>query len=152
MFRSTKAWTPEDGLSCTFRQWRAESHCRFLHGYALGIELTFEADTLDVRNWVVDFGSLKSFKQILTDNLDHKTLVASDDPLFKDFQAMHDLGMIDMVQVEATGCEKLAEMLGDIADGWLRDAGYKPRVRLVSCKVWEHDKNSATWFPPVNDI
>lgn len=147
MYRSTKAWLPSDGFSCTFRQWRAESHCRFLHGYALGIELTFEADELDVRNWVVDFGSLKSFKQQLEDTLDHKTLVASDDPLLPQFKVMHAQGMIDMVEVEATGCEKLSELIGECAQVWLKDAGYAPRVRLVSCKVWEHDKNSAIWFP-----
>ena len=62
-FRSTKTFGHHLGLSACFRQHRAESHCRLLHGYALQIKLTFEADTLDVRNWVVDFGALKPLRK-----------------------------------------------------------------------------------------
>ena len=74
-YKSTKTYGHELGLSCCFRQWRAESHCRLLHGYALSIRLVFEAEELDVRNWVVDFGSLKSLKQMFVDTFDHKLLV-----------------------------------------------------------------------------
>ena len=36
VWRSTKTYGHEEGLSCCFRQWRAtHSHCRLLHGYAL---------------------------------------------------------------------------------------------------------------------
>src|SRR4051812_22439004 len=80
-FGSTKTYPHSIGLSCCFRQWRAlHSHCRFLHGYALQVKLTFVAQTLDERNWVVDFGGLKDIKERLTELLDHKTIVARDDP------------------------------------------------------------------------
>jgi hypothetical protein len=88
---------------------------------------------------------------MLQDTLDHKTLVAEDDPHLAKFEELHTLGLIDMVKVEATGCEKLAEMVGICAQQWLIDAGYSPRVQLVSAKVWEHDKNSATWTPEFSD-
>ena len=55
-YQSTKQFGQDLGLSCCFRQWRAESHCNQLHGYAIAIRLVFEAEELDVRRWVVDFG------------------------------------------------------------------------------------------------
>ena len=79
-FRSTKTYGHEIGLSACFRQWRAESHCRLLHGYALAVKFVFESEELDVRNWVVDFGSLKTLKGWLEDTFDHTLLVANDDP------------------------------------------------------------------------
>lgn len=36
--------------SVAYRQWRADSHCHNLHGYALSFHFEFEADTLDARN------------------------------------------------------------------------------------------------------
>jgi 6-pyruvoyltetrahydropterin/6-carboxytetrahydropterin synthase len=143
MFISTKTYGHDLGLSCAFRQWRADSHCRHLHGYALAIHLEFEADELDVRNWVVDFGSLKSFKQQLVDTFDHKTLVAKDDPAYSCFEDLHRKGIIQMVDVPATGCEAFARLIFECADLWLRDAGYTPRVRVHAVEVREHGANSA---------
>ncbi|WP_333586774.1 6-carboxytetrahydropterin synthase [Phenylobacterium sp.] len=48
---------PSAGLSCAVRQWAADSHCALLHGDTLGFRFTFAAEQLDVRGWVVDFGS-----------------------------------------------------------------------------------------------
>ncbi len=61
-YYSTKTWGHNMGLSAAFRQWRADSHCRLIHGYSLAITLKFAAGDLDARNWVVDFGSLKTLK------------------------------------------------------------------------------------------
>ena len=58
------------GYSTCFRQWRADSHCKFLHGYALEFKITF-AGELDQRNWVMDFGGLKDFKLFLEKTFDH---------------------------------------------------------------------------------
>lgn len=146
-YRSTKTYGHNIGLTCAFRQWRAESHCRFLHGYALALRLEFGADELDLRNWVVDFGSLKSLKARLENTFDHKTLVALDDPDIALFRALHAARVIDMVEVEATGCEKFAELIGEATIVWLKDAGYAPRVKLMSVEVREHGANSALYFP-----
>lgn len=146
MYRSSKTYGHDIGLSAAFRQWRADSHCRFLHGYALSIHLEFEADELDVRNWVVDFGSLKHLKGILESAFDHKTLVAVDDPEMKTFEALDERGLIQLVIVPATGCEAFAEMVYEVADQWLIDAGYAPRVRMHSVTVREHGANSATYI------
>ena len=144
-YRSSKTYGHDIGLSAAFRQWRADSHCRFIHGYALSIHLEFEADELDVRNWVVDFGSLKSFKQQLEDTFDHKTLVAEDDPALDEFRYMSDGNLIQMVVVPATGCEAFAKLIYECAEVWLKDNGYTPRVRMHSVTVREHGANSATY-------
>jgi 6-pyruvoyltetrahydropterin/6-carboxytetrahydropterin synthase len=147
-FRSTKTYGHNLGLSCAFRQWRAQSHCRFLHGYALEIRLEFECEELDGRGWAVDFGSLKSFKGWLEDTFDHKTLVAQDDPERGRFAIMHRDGVIQMVQVEATGCEAFAKLIFECADIWLKDNGYSPRVWIAEVHVCEHGANSAKFLRP----
>lgn len=144
-YKSTKTYGHELGLSCCFRQWRAESHCRLLHGYALSIRLVFEAEELDVRNWVVDFGSLKSLKQMFVDTFDHKLLVAEDDPDKDDICALAGMGIADVIVVPAVGCEKFAEYVFGATEVWLQSNGYTPRVKLISAEVCEHGANSAIY-------
>lgn len=152
IFASSKTYAHNVGLSCCFRQWRATSHCRFLHGYALQIKLHFAAPGgLDERNWVVDFGSLKEIKRWLEDTFDHKTLVAQDDPEYTTFQQMHLQGLIDMVTVESTGCEKFAEMILDEVHKWLESQpNYAGRVSVTQVDVNEHEGNGATCVQAVN--
>ena len=144
MFLSTKEYSHDVGLSACFRQWRAHSHCNQLHGYALGVKFTFGAVELDSTGWVVDFGSLKSLKQMLQDTFDHTLLVAEDDPkleVFKQLDEWH--GVARVVVVPACGCEKFAEMIFECTEIWLKDNGYAPRVRLLAVEVKEHGANSA---------
>lgn len=143
MYCSTKTYGHEIGLSACFRQWRADSHCRLLHGYALKVRLEFEAEELDARHWVVDFGSLKSLKQRLEDTFDHKLLVAEDDPYRVALEALEASGLAEVVIVAATGCEAFARLIFESTEVWLRDAGYSPRVRMRSVEVSEHGANSA---------
>lgn len=144
-FRSSKTYGHEIGLSACFRQWRAESHCRFLHGYALSVHLEFEADELDDNNWVVDFGSLKPFKQKLVDTFDHKMLVAKDDPMLEYYRDLQEFALADVVVVPATGCEAFAELIYKACSDWLNESGYSPRVRMHHVTVREHGANSATY-------
>lgn len=144
--QSTKRYAHTIGLSAAFRQWRAESHCKFLHGYALAFKFVFETDELDERNWVVDFGSLKSLKGLLEDMFDHKTVVAEDDPMLHVFEDLDARGLIQLRTLPDVGCEKFAEFVYGAADVWLEDNGYAPRVRLVSVEVMEHGANSALYL------
>jgi 6-pyruvoyltetrahydropterin/6-carboxytetrahydropterin synthase len=144
-FRSTKTYGHDIGLSAAFRQWRAESHCHLIHGYALAIHLEFEADELDVRNWVVDFGSLKSLKGMLEDTFDHTLLVAEDDPEIEWFREAEKRGIANVVVVPATGCERFAELIYECTEQWLGDNGYAPRCRLSKVEVREHGANSAIY-------
>lgn len=142
-FISTKTFGHDIGLSCAFRQWRADSHCRFLHGYALAFRFEFESIDLDRRNWVVDFGSLKSLRHILENNFDHKTIVAEDDPELEFFKEADRRGVLKLVLVPAGGCEKFAQMVFEVTETWLVDNGYSPRVKLRSVEVREHGANGA---------
>lgn len=143
---STKTYGHEQGLSCAFRQWRADSHCRLLHGYSLAFKFVFASKELDERNWVVDFGGLKSLKQILSDNFDHTTIVAEDDPELDWFKEAEKRGIIRLVILPAGGCEKFAEYVFEVAAQWLHDAGFAPRCKLVSVEVKEHGANSAIYL------
>ena len=135
IYQSSKTYQHSAGFSCCFRQWRAESHCHHLHGYALKVELVFEAP-LDDRNWVVDFGSLKPVKNFLERTFDHTTLVAKDDPLRQLYTQMAHNGLITLVEMDAVGCEKFAEEIFR----WCEEIGGYP---ILSVQVWEHEANSA---------
>lgn len=142
---STKTYDHNSGLSCCFRQWRADSHCNTLHGYALKFRFVFASLKLDQNNWVFDFGSLKPVKQWLTDTFDHTTLVAADDPLFDMFKQMDDAGLIDMrLMPQGVGCERTAEYVANYVDNWIRKET-NGRVWLQTCEVAEHQGNSAIW-------
>jgi 6-pyruvoyltetrahydropterin/6-carboxytetrahydropterin synthase len=142
---STKTYNHNVGLSCAFRQWRAESHCRFIHGYALKVHFEFTGVELDVRNWLVDFGGLKPLKAMLEDALDHKTLVAEDDPDIAWFREAELRGILQLVEVPSAGCEATARLIFEVTEQWLKDAGYGERIILSCVQVAEHDGNSAMY-------
>ena len=141
-FFCTKKYGHERGLSAAFRQWRADSHCRFMHGYSLEFEFVFGANELDENNWVVDFGGLKPLETWLRLNFDHKTLVALDDPMFSVFEEIHESEVIDMVTVEATGCEMFARMAMEYSSELIEKI-YGNRCWVDSVTVREHGANSA---------
>lgn len=147
-FVSTKTYSAERGFSVAYRQWRADSHCRLIHGYSIGIHLEFSCDEndLDSRNWCTDFGSFKSLKYLFDDWFDHTLLVAKDDPEFKTFEDLHNKDLCKMVVVDRTGCEGLAKFISEyIIDIWLPENGYAPRVSLDKVEIRETPSNSAMW-------
>ena len=161
MYYSTKTYGNDRGLSCCFRQWRAtHSHCSLLHGYSIGIKLIFKSETLDDRNWVMDFGGLKEFKNWAEYMFDHTLIIAEDDPHLEYFEKMDMIdggydnqGLIDLRIVPAVGCEgfsKLAyDAMSDILDKLKVKNGDRypvgEGVKLVSVEVFEHDANSAIY-------
>jgi 6-pyruvoyltetrahydropterin/6-carboxytetrahydropterin synthase len=142
-YQSTKTYGHDRGYSCAFRQWRAQSHCRLIHGYALGFAFVFEAEELDHRNWVVDFGGLKDLEAMLEQNFDHTTIVAEDDPHLEYFKQGHELGVLKLLVFPAGGCEKFAEYVWAVTEQYIIDAGYGGRVKLKQVEVREHAGNSA---------
>ena len=149
-FQSTKLF---DGYSTCFRQWKAENtHCKFLHGYAVSFKVWFEGD-LDERNWVFDFGGMKraentingmSPKDYFTWLLDHTTIIAEDDPYMNQFLQMHVDGVIQLRVLPATGCERFAEYLHTTINNFLKKET-DGRVRAVKVEVYEHERNSASY-------
>lgn len=142
-YRVTKTYPHSLGLSACFRQWRAESHCNQLHGYALAFTLTFETETLDARNWVLDFGSLKQVRRFLERTFDHRLLVAADDPELSLLSTLHDRGVANVLVLETgVGCEMFATLVAEFVTNWIK---HDP-VKLVSVECREHEGNSATWI------
>ena len=95
-----------------YRQWRADSHCCKLHGYALSFHFEFECDTLDARNWCLDFGALRNpLKSKLEEWFDHALLVSQDDPHREALLNLGKLGIAKITEVEKTGCEGIADFL-----------------------------------------
>ena len=170
MHYSTKTYGTDRGLSCCFRQWKADhSHCSTLHGYSIGIKLIFKSDTLDEKNWVMDFGGLKAFKAWADHMFDHTMLIAQDDPHLDTFVELNnigggynDSGVVDIRIVDNVGCEAFAELAyhqmnqiltafqnGDIINIDCQEytARYPVQngVKLVSVEVFEHAGNSAIY-------
>jgi 6-pyruvoyltetrahydropterin/6-carboxytetrahydropterin synthase len=142
-YYSTKNYGHERGLSACFRQPHANhSHCRFLHGYSLGFKFTFGASELDERNWVVDFGGLKTLKKWLDDTFDHKVVLDINDPALEDFRRLEDRGLAELTLLDGVGVEKFAEhafnhaqkVVGVLTDG---------RCWVESVECAEHGSNSA---------
>jgi 6-pyruvoyltetrahydropterin/6-carboxytetrahydropterin synthase len=169
-YLSTKTYGNDRGLSCCFRQWRStHSHCSLLHGYSIGIKLIFESETLDDRNWVMDFGGLKAFKEWSEYMFDHTLVIAEDDPHRAMFEKMAELGLqdqggvCDIRIVPAVGCEKFSELaykeMDRILKTYQRGEAYTlpngksfecrypvgQGVRLRSVEVFEHNANSAVY-------
>mgnify|MGYP000981588495 CR=1 FL=1 len=141
-FISTKTW--HDAFPVAYRQWRADSHCNQIHGYALTIHVEFSGDDLDARNWLVDFGGLKQLKGTLEDWFDHTLLVAEDDPNREDLLKLGQLGLAKITEVEATGCEALSDFIYNyINTMWLPTYGYGDRVWCSRVEVRETQSNMA---------
>ena len=144
-FESTKVI---DLGSCAFRQWRAGSHCRFIHGYRLTTKFWFNCDELDGNHWVMDFGGLKQLKDILERQFDHTLCVSADDPELPHFQKLHDLKACDLrIMPNGVGIERTAEWCFHAADDFVRK-NTGDRCWVSKVEVWEHEKNSALYVKP----
>lgn len=144
MYRVTKTYGHERGISCAFRQWKANSHCNQIHGYALSFSFVFESATLNDQNWVIDFGGLKDLENQLKDHFDHKLAIARDDPKMYELLALRDAGLADIVVMPHVGCEAFARYAYTLA---LPIIHKLTAVRIVSVTVSEHGANSATYIP-----
>lgn len=145
MYTSTKTYCHSEGLSTCYRQWRAkDSHCQLIHGYALEFRITFAANRLDERMWVVDFGGMKEVKAWLCEMFDHTLLVAQDDPMVNILTGLEEVFHVAKVHVvEHVGCEAFARMTFEWVSTWLDSGRYKGRVWVAHVEVREHGGNSA---------
>lgn len=150
-FFVTKTFNPGKGYPCVFRQWRAESHCRFWHGYDLIFAVTFDCEPhyLTPEGWVIDFGSLKYLKEILDATFDHKTVVAEDDPALDFAKEAARQGLIDLVILPGVGIEAFSYWWAQECQKQLDilDRQYVVGVRNVT--VFEHLANAAGYIPGV---
>ena len=139
MYRSYKEF---NGYSTAFRQWRADSHCRYVHGYAIHFKVWFEGE-LDERNWVCDFGCFKrnGIKDMLKEMFDHTLCIAEDDPALDQFKELHAKDLCDLRIVPAVGCEKFAELIYNHVSKIVNN----DRIWLESVEVKEHSGNGAVF-------
>ena len=150
MFVSTKVF---DGFSCCFRQWKAETtHCRFLHGYGVSFQVTFEGKP-DHRNWVWDFGGMKRAKTLIDGKqpkawmdwmFDHTIIVAEDDPYINTLLQLDNASIAQVRIVPATGAEKFAEFIYHKLNNFVKTETQE-RVRVVKVEFMEHGKNTAIY-------
>jgi 6-pyruvoyltetrahydropterin/6-carboxytetrahydropterin synthase len=112
---STKEY--HNAFPCAYRQWRADSHCRFIHGYAFSMKFYFGTNDLDARNWAADYGGLKELKRFLEDQFDHTLIVATDDPELETFRELGRKNLAKIVELPKLGCEGLADMLYKYVNG-----------------------------------
>ena len=143
-YYSTKTYGHNIGLSAVFRQPKAHSHCKFLHGYSLAFKFTFGASNLDERNWVVDFGGLKSLKKWLEDSFDHKLVLDRDDPMMYKFAELENAGLAEITVLDGVGVEKFAEHAWKFADDLVTEAS-DGRCWCESVECSEHGANSGIY-------
>lgn len=143
-----------EGFSTCFRQHKAVgTHCKFLHGYGVSFEITFEGQ-LDERNWVYDFGGLKRSshnirgmnpKEYFDWLFDHTVIVSSDDPALPFFSELAKQNVIKLRIFPKVGCEAFAEHILESINSFLFQET-QGRVIATKVKFMEHDKNSATAY------
>ncbi len=130
--------------STAFRQPKAESHCKFIHGYQLKAKIWFSCNELDENNWVFDFGGLKELKEDLKKTFDHKCVIAKDDPAKSAFKELERYNAVDLLIMDGVGIEKFSQFVFEKADVFVK---YKTgnRVWVERVEVFEHEENSAIY-------
>lgn len=145
MYESTKILpAPDKGYPCAYRNHKADSHCRWIHGYDYRFKLTFRADELDRSDFVVDFGDLGWVKEQLEKTFDHTLLIDEEDPYKDEIAYLTALDVANVLVMPGVGCERFADMVFEVVEQWLKDAGYAPRVWLYKVEVFENGTNSAS--------
>lgn len=114
-YTSTKEYV--NTFACAYRQWKADTHCNLIHGYAFSMKFYFGTNDLDVRNWVADYGGLKELKSVLDSQFDHTLLVAEDDPELETFKLLEQKKMARLTILPRLGCEGLADQLYKFVNG-----------------------------------
>jgi 6-pyruvoyltetrahydropterin/6-carboxytetrahydropterin synthase len=127
-------------IHCGHRVVGHEGKCKQLHGHAYVFHLTATADGLDRVGRVIDFSVVKStLCQWLEENWDHRCLINDKDPWLSPLLEIDPT--IVPVPFNPTA-ENIAQHVVDvIAPRLFQGKG----VRLISCRVDETSKCSATY-------
>ena len=141
MYKVTKTYGPERGFSCAFRQWSSNSNCQYLHGYSLGFSIELESNSLDINNWVYDFGKFSFLETWLKERFDHTLLVSKTDPELDLIKSLNHKAA-KIVVLEKISCEYFAE----ITFKFLEEHFSNLDVTVNSVIVSEHSSNSAGYY------
>ena len=143
-FKSSKRFGP---ITTGHRQWRDKGHCSYVHGYGRYVRLTFEATELDECGWVMDFGDLRGVKNWIEDEWDHRTLIASDDPVIPELKALEKVGGINLnilPEGYLPGIEESCRYLYDKLNPVIQRKTNN-RVEITRVEIWETEKNQAEY-------
>ena len=112
-----------------------EGKCRYLHGHNGLLEVDIDSQALDKLGMVVDFGQVNDIvKTWVNDNLDHRMLLCSRDPVVPVLQQMGEpLFLMD----ENPTAENIAKVIWQAARG----AG----LRVSEVRLWETATSRATF-------
>lgn len=109
--------------------------CKHPHGHNAIAEIEIQADSLDARNMVADFGDIKRVVKGWVDReLDHRMILRRDDPLVRCLQSLGE--PVYLLESNPT-VERIARLVYDIS----REQGL-PVVRVT---VWETPTSWATY-------
>ena len=142
-FKSTKHFY---GFPCTHRQWKADSHCKFVHGYSRSFHFEFQSSELTKEMWVMDFGDLKDVKAWLDDMFDHTFLASADDPFLETFKQLDKDGVIQLRVLPNAGMEGTAQYVFDQVNPMIKKLT-DGRAWISRLEVRENEKNSAILIP-----
>jgi 6-pyruvoyltetrahydropterin/6-carboxytetrahydropterin synthase len=109
--------------------------CKHPHGHNAVAEVEIQADSLDARNMVADFGDIKRVVKGWVDReLDHRMILRRDDPLVPCLQSLGE--PVYLLESNPT-VERIARLVYDIS----REQG----LHVVRVTVWETPTSWATY-------
>lgn len=112
-----------------------EGKCRVPHGHNGVVEIELQAEVLDRRGMVFDFGEIKdAVKAWLDRELDHRMLLRADDPLAAVLQNM---GEPCLLMKENPTAEAIARLIYEFTKG----QGFP----LTQVRLWETETSYATY-------
>lgn len=112
-----------------------EGKCRHLHGHNGRAVITIEAESLDDRGMVLDFGDIKQIVSTwIDDNLDHRMLLHEDDPAVS---VLEKLGEPLYLMDSNPTAENIARLIFEVT----RENGFP----VMECRLWETPRCFATY-------
>ncbi|MEO5656992.1 MAG: 6-carboxytetrahydropterin synthase [Nitrospiria bacterium] len=112
-----------------------DGKCRVPHGHNGVVEIELQAEGLDRRGMVYDFGEIKdAVKAWLDRELDHRMLLRTDDPLVP---VLRQMGEPFVVMAENPTAEAIAKLIYDFT----KAQGFP----LTQVRLWETETSCATY-------
>jgi queuosine biosynthesis protein QueD len=121
--------------------------CRQLHGHSYVVKVTICTDDIKKMknpNMVLDFGRLRRFKEEVIDNLDHVTILNSQDPLINILKDVDDIKIIAMPE----GLDPTAENMAYLFAKNLKDmciTHFEIKTATIKIEVDETIGNTAAY-------
>lgn len=109
--------------------------CKHPHGHNALVEIDVQADSLDARNMVVDFGDIKRIvKGWIDRELDHRMILRQDDPLVAALRSLDE--PVYLLDSNPTA-ERIAKLIFDVS----REHG----LSVSRVTLWETPTSWATY-------